>query len=186
MRASRFDHFLLYGPDVEGVTRFFTQILDFSVAERIETPDGTLAVWLTCSTKAHDIAFVKHEAPGKFHHVAFLLESWNDVGHAADVTPAITSRSISDLLGMASRGGRRFTSSIHRETATRSSPAVIAITLTTPFGYGPPMRLGKAFFTTRKSSTIGSSASLHNESFRLRRPGRMPDKKEKQLILALC
>jgi catechol 2,3-dioxygenase len=85
MRASRFDHFLLYGPDVEGVTRFFTEILDFSVAEKIEAPDGTLAVWLTCSTKAHDIAVVKHEAPGKFHHVAFLLESWNDVGHAADV-----------------------------------------------------------------------------------------------------
>jgi catechol 2,3-dioxygenase len=85
MRASRFDHFLLYGPDVEGVTRFFTEVLDFSLAEKIDTPDGTLAVWLTCSNKAHDIAFVKHKDPGKFHHVAFLLESWNDVGHAADV-----------------------------------------------------------------------------------------------------
>src|SRR5262249_15690001 len=61
MRASPFDHFLLYGPDIDGVTRFFTEVLDFSLAEKIDTPDGTLAVWLTCSNKAHDIAFVKHE-----------------------------------------------------------------------------------------------------------------------------
>jgi catechol 2,3-dioxygenase len=85
MRASRFDHFLLYGPDIDGVTQFFTEILDFSLAEKIDTPEGTLAVWLTCSNKAHDIAFVKHDQPGKFHHAAFLLESWNDVGHAADI-----------------------------------------------------------------------------------------------------
>lgn len=85
MRASRFDHFLLYGPDVEGVTQFFTDVLDFSLAEKIVTPDGTLAVFLTCSNKAHDIAFVRHEDRGKLHHVAFLLESWNDVGHAADI-----------------------------------------------------------------------------------------------------
>jgi len=85
MRASRFDHFLLYGPDVDGVARFFTEILDLSLAEKIDTPDGTIAVFLTCSNKAHDIAFVKHEHRGKLHHVAFLLESWNDVGHAADV-----------------------------------------------------------------------------------------------------
>jgi catechol 2,3-dioxygenase len=85
MRASRFDHFLLYGPNIDGVTSFFTGVLDFSLAEKIDTPDGCLAVWLTCSNKAHDIAFVKHEHPGKFHHAAFLLESWNDVGHAADI-----------------------------------------------------------------------------------------------------
>jgi catechol 2,3-dioxygenase len=85
MRASRFDHFLLYGPDIDAVTSFFTGVLDFSLAEKIDTPDGCLAVWLTCSNKAHDIAFVKHEHPGKFHHAAFLLESWHDVGHAADI-----------------------------------------------------------------------------------------------------
>ena len=48
-------------------------------------PDGLLAIWMTCSTKAHDIAFVKHEEPGKFHHAAFLLEDWNQIGHAADI-----------------------------------------------------------------------------------------------------
>jgi len=85
MRAQRFDHCLLYGPDIDDVTRVFVDVLDFSVTERIDTPDGTLAVWLSCSNKAHDIAFVNHEQPGKFHHAAFFLESWSDIGHAADV-----------------------------------------------------------------------------------------------------
>jgi catechol 2,3-dioxygenase len=85
MRVTRFDHVLLYGPDIDGVTKFFTEVLDFSLAEKADTPDGTLAVWLTCSNKAHDIAFVKDARSGAFHHAAFFLESWNDVGHAADI-----------------------------------------------------------------------------------------------------
>ena len=48
-------------------------------------PDGLFAIWLTCGMKAHDIAFVKFPEPGKLHHVAFELENWNDVGHAADI-----------------------------------------------------------------------------------------------------
>jgi catechol 2,3-dioxygenase len=84
MRATRFDHILLYGPDIPAVTRFFTEILDFAVTERVDAPDATIAVWLSCATKAHDIAFVQHAEP-KFHHVSFFLESWHDVGHAADL-----------------------------------------------------------------------------------------------------
>ena len=85
MRATRFDHALLYGPNIDENVRFFKEALDFCVAERVDTPDGTLAVWLTCSTKAHDIAFVNHAEPGKFHHAAFFLDTWMDVGHAADI-----------------------------------------------------------------------------------------------------
>src|SRR5690606_38882507 len=48
-------------------------------------PDGTIAVWLTCSNKAHDIALVQQEEADKFHHVAFNLENWYDVAHAGDV-----------------------------------------------------------------------------------------------------
>lgn len=85
MRAIRFDHGLLYGPNINEVRRFFTEALDFSVAEKVEDEEGSLALWLTVSNKAHDIAFVRHPEPGKFHHVAFLLETWMDVGHAADI-----------------------------------------------------------------------------------------------------
>ena len=34
---------------------------------------------------AHDIAFVKHAEPGKFHHAAFQLDDWHAVGYAADL-----------------------------------------------------------------------------------------------------
>jgi catechol 2,3-dioxygenase len=60
MAARRLDHSLLYGPDVEKNLEFFTKVLDFSCAERVDMPDGPLAIWLTCGMKAHDIAFVKH------------------------------------------------------------------------------------------------------------------------------
>jgi len=85
MRARRFDHALLYGPDIEKNLDFFTKVLDFRCAERVDMPDGLLAIWMTCGMKAHDIAFVKYPEPNKLHHVAFDLESWNDVGHAADI-----------------------------------------------------------------------------------------------------
>ncbi|MFA7431548.1 MAG: VOC family protein, partial [Rhodospirillaceae bacterium] len=85
MKATRFDHALLYGPDIDKVQAFFEECLDFKCAEKVMLPDGLLAIWLTSSNKAHDIAFVKHPEPGKFHHAAFFLESWNDIGHAADL-----------------------------------------------------------------------------------------------------
>ena len=44
-----------------------------------------MAVFLTCSTKPHDIAFVAQPKPGCFHHVSFLLESAHDVIKAADL-----------------------------------------------------------------------------------------------------
>nr|WP_294514301.1 catechol 2,3-dioxygenase [uncultured Rhodopila sp.] len=85
MRARRFDHSLLYGPNIEENLDFFVKVLDFECAERVDMPNGLLAIWLTAGMKAHDIAFVNHPEPDKLHHVAFELENWNDVGHAADV-----------------------------------------------------------------------------------------------------
>lgn len=85
MAARRFDHALLYGPEIEATLEFFVKALDFRLAERIDTPDGLLAIWLTCSMKAHDIAFVKYPEPGKLHHISFELENWQAVGHAADI-----------------------------------------------------------------------------------------------------
>ena len=83
----RFDHCLLYGPDIEGVEKLFTEVLGFSVTERVLMEDGetTLALFMNCSPKAHDIAFVRHPEPGKLHHVSFLLESWEQVLRAADI-----------------------------------------------------------------------------------------------------
>lgn len=83
----RFDHGLLYGPDIEKVQDFFVNILGFYLTEQILMEDGKtqLAIWLACSNKAHDIAFVRHPEPNKLHHISFLLDSWEKVLRAADI-----------------------------------------------------------------------------------------------------
>jgi catechol 2,3-dioxygenase len=86
MRVTRFDHCNLHGPNIDATVEFFTDVLDFSLTEAAQTPDGHVAAgFLSCSNKAHDIAFIRREEPGKFHHVAFSLESWHEVGQAADI-----------------------------------------------------------------------------------------------------
>ncbi len=84
---SRMDHCLLYGPDIEKVQDIFEKVLGFFLVEHVVMEDGKtdLAIWLSCSTKAHDIAFVRHAEPGKLHHVAFKLDSWERVLRAADL-----------------------------------------------------------------------------------------------------
>src|SRR5262249_11014925 len=75
MRVTRFDHLNLHGPNIDDTVRFFTDVLDFSLTEAAQTPDGHVAAgFLSCSNKAHDIAFIRRDEPGKFHHAAFSLE----------------------------------------------------------------------------------------------------------------
>jgi len=83
----RMDHCLLYGQDIDAVHALFRDVLGFSLVERVLMEDGKtdLGIWLTCSPKAHDIAFVRHREDGKLHHVSFLLESWEQVLRAADI-----------------------------------------------------------------------------------------------------
>jgi catechol 2,3-dioxygenase len=85
MGCTRFDHALLYGPNIDAVTDLFCDVLGFRVAEQADLGPGGIAVWLTCSNKAHDIAFVTNPDPGRFHHAAFYLETVNDVTHAGDI-----------------------------------------------------------------------------------------------------
>lgn len=83
----RLDHGLLYGPNVAEVQKIFCDVLGFYLVERVLTPDGSgnVAIWLSCSHKVHDIAFVEHPEPGKLHHLSFLLESWEEVLRAGDI-----------------------------------------------------------------------------------------------------
>lgn len=83
----RFDHLLLYGPNIAGAKKLFEEVLGFYLVERVLMEDGKneLAIWLSASIKAHDIAFVEHPEPGKLHHISFLLESWEQVLRAADI-----------------------------------------------------------------------------------------------------
>lgn len=87
IRPIRMDHALIYGGDIDGNVKLFTEVLGFKLVERVKLEDGEtdLAVWLTCSTKAHDIAMVRHKEDAKLHHVAFQMPSWESVLRAADI-----------------------------------------------------------------------------------------------------
>ncbi len=86
MQVNRYDHCLLYGPNIPDNAKLFTEVLGFDLTERVVTPDDTMVVaFFSCSNKAHDIAFVHHDEPNKFHHASFLLNSWEEVLRAADI-----------------------------------------------------------------------------------------------------
>jgi len=86
MRAIRFDHCLLYGVDIDATAQLFIDALGFAKTEAAVTPDGqTIAIFLSCGMKAHDLALVRYSEDAKLHHVSFQLGSWNDIGHAADL-----------------------------------------------------------------------------------------------------
>lgn len=82
----RFDHCLLYGGKLNETVRLFRDILGFSVSESGLDANGDIqVVFLSCSNKTHDVAFVDYPEDGRFHHCAFWLDSWHDIGHAADL-----------------------------------------------------------------------------------------------------
>ena len=85
MKAIRFDHCLLYGEAFDETIAMFTDVLGFQLTEQILDGDTRLAAFLTCSTKAHDIAFIRQDGPGTLHHASFLLGTWEQVLHAADI-----------------------------------------------------------------------------------------------------
>jgi catechol 2,3-dioxygenase len=87
LRINRLDHILLGGGNLDETVRFFREVLDFSLSEKLidHASGASLAVFLTCSNKPHDIAFVLQPQPNRFHHISFLLESTHDVVHAADL-----------------------------------------------------------------------------------------------------
>lgn len=86
MKAQRFDHCLLFGENITATRLIFTEVLGFELSEQVVTPDGDVAAaFLSCSMKAHDIAFVEAPVSGKLHHVSFLLETWENLLKAADL-----------------------------------------------------------------------------------------------------
>lgn len=68
-------------------TKFSMEVLDFFLTEQILVgPNGDMqaATWLARTTTPHDIAFVGGPRMG-LHHIAFFLDSWNDILKSADV-----------------------------------------------------------------------------------------------------
>ncbi len=85
MQAQRFDHCLLYGADLDATIKVLTEVLKFDLTEKVVDGDFVIAAFLSCSNKAHDIAFVRHAEDNKFHHASFLIGTWEEVLRAADI-----------------------------------------------------------------------------------------------------
>lgn len=85
MRAQRFDHCLLYGDDLDGALDLFCNVLGFQLSEEVVDGELRVAQFISCSMKAHDLAWVRHPEKGKLHHASFYLETWGDVLRAADI-----------------------------------------------------------------------------------------------------
>lgn len=84
MHPPRIDHIFLLCEDVDGVTTFFRDVLEFRLTEQIMSDDGhQLTTFLERSHTPHDIAFLTG-VDGGFHHVAYWVDEWNDLRHAAD------------------------------------------------------------------------------------------------------
>ncbi len=80
----RIDHIFLMCEDVDGVTAFFREVLDFRLTEQIVADDGyQLVTFLERTHTPHDIAFMTGPDCG-FHHVAFWVDEWHDLRRAAD------------------------------------------------------------------------------------------------------
>lgn len=85
MHPPRLDHVFLMCEDVEEITAFYTDVLDFRLTEQIVADDGhQLATFLERTHTAHDVAFITGPQ-GAFHHMAYWVDDWNDLRRAADI-----------------------------------------------------------------------------------------------------
>ena len=81
----RIDHIFLLCEDVDGVTAFFRDVLEFRLTEQIVADDGhQLVTFLERSHSPHDVAFMTGP-DGGFHHLAYWVDEWHDLRRAADL-----------------------------------------------------------------------------------------------------
>jgi catechol 2,3-dioxygenase len=89
MAPTRWDHCLLYGPNIAANKKLFIEVLGFNLVERIlgpvEAGAPEVGLFLSCSIKTHDIAFVEYPEPAKLHHLSFRMPSWERVLRAGDI-----------------------------------------------------------------------------------------------------
>lgn len=79
------DHLVISAEDADEAVKFSTKVLGFRVSEQILDPEGhTVASFLTRTNTPHDLAILKGPN-GRFHHIAFYLDDWNEVKRAAEI-----------------------------------------------------------------------------------------------------
>jgi len=82
------DHINILAQDVQANRVFFHELLGLRVTEQIIFDDGTeVGAWLACTIKSHDFTITqdRSNARGRFHHLAYFMDSREDVLRAADI-----------------------------------------------------------------------------------------------------
>lgn len=85
IHPSRYDHCALMGDGVQQSCQLFTEVLGFDLTEQVLDGETMMAAFLSCSNKAHDVAFIFAPEKGKLHHISFFVDSWAQVLSAADI-----------------------------------------------------------------------------------------------------
>jgi len=86
--ARRLDHLNSFATDVMANRLFVERYLGLRSTEQIVLNDGTeAAVWMSATNKSCDLAYTQDRsgAAGRLHHLAYALDSWEEVLRAADI-----------------------------------------------------------------------------------------------------
>jgi catechol 2,3-dioxygenase len=86
--VKRLDHVNVLAADVRANRDFCEDVLGYRLYERIELDDGTEAgAWMSLSIAAHELIYVAdaHGARGRLHHLAFWVDTREEVLRAADL-----------------------------------------------------------------------------------------------------
>ncbi|MFE7629143.1 VOC family protein [Kocuria sp. NPDC057446] len=88
--APRFlDHVTIASSDVDGFAQWYSQTLGFRIMARTELDDAPISVFsvITTNEKSHDLGIVidTSDRPGRVHHIAFWVDTHEDLLRTADV-----------------------------------------------------------------------------------------------------
>jgi catechol 2,3-dioxygenase len=86
--VKRLDHVNLLAADVRPCREFATDALGYRLYERVELDDGTESgAWLSATIAAHELIYTSdaHGAHGRLHHLAFWVDTREEVLRAADL-----------------------------------------------------------------------------------------------------
>lgn len=93
-RVTHLDHTLLCTEHIDETANFLKEVLDFELTEKVVDPEGNaVASFLSCGNTMHDLA-LGPGPDGCFHHMAFGVETRNDVIEGVDILKQTNTRAL--------------------------------------------------------------------------------------------
>jgi catechol 2,3-dioxygenase len=86
--VKRLDHVNVLAEDVAANRRFAEEVLGYRLHEKVQLDDGSESgAWLSASIAAHELIYTvdAHRARGRLHHLAFWVDTREEVLRAADL-----------------------------------------------------------------------------------------------------